>query len=86
MAVDSATGDLYIADPVNGVVEEVTPAGVLSVLAGVPGVHGLPVAGAATSSHLDQPYSVAVDSSTGDVFVADTFNDAVEEIASSSSA
>ncbi len=68
VAIDSA-GDVYIADTVNEVVEKVTPAGVLSIVAGT-GTAGLPVAGPATSSPLENPNTVAVDSS-GNLYIGD---------------
>lgn len=66
----SNTGDLYIADFVNRVVEEVTPAGRLSIVAGIPGRSGAPTPGAATKSMLSAPVGVAVDAH-GDVYIAD---------------
>ena len=71
--------DLFIADQGNSLVEEVTPAGRLSVVAGVAGKSGRPAPGPATSSELDWPTGVAVDAH-GDLFIADTENDVVEEV------
>ena len=76
--VDDA-GDLYIADSVNQVIEEVTPAGTLSVVAGVPGSGTYPTPGPATSSHLEYPADVAV-SPTGNFYIADHSNNAIEEV------
>jgi secreted PhoX family phosphatase len=78
VAVDSR-GDLFIADPGNAAVEEVTRDGVLSVAAGVVGKAGAPTPGPATSSHLDGPDGVAVDSS-GNLFIADWLNLVVEKV------
>jgi trimeric autotransporter adhesin len=75
------SGDLYIADTGNDVIEKVTPSGTLSIIAGVAGQAGTPTAGAATSSKLDEPQGIAIDSS-GDVFIADTENDLVEKVTS----
>jgi secreted PhoX family phosphatase len=72
-------GDLFIADTDNAVVEEVTPAGILSVVAGVPGDQGPPAPGPATSSTLSDPTGVAVDAE-GDLFIADTDNAVVDEV------
>ena len=77
VAVD-AQGDLFIADQGNNVVEEVTPAGRLSVVAG-DGKRGPPTPGPADSSRLDGPWSVAVDAQGG-LFIADTGNNVVEEV------
>jgi streptogramin lyase len=77
LAVDSR-GDLFIADSNNNMVEEVTPAGKLSVVAG-DGHAGAPTAGPATKSALNVPAGVAV-SSKGDLFIADSTNNLVEEV------
>lgn len=67
-----AAGDLYVGDTENSVVEEITPAGVLSVIAGT-GTRGTPIVGPATSSPLDAPTGVAVDPA-GDLYIADHSN------------
>ncbi len=81
VAVDAA-GNLYIADTGNNVVEKVTPAGMLTVIAGggavLPGV--LP--GLATSAQLSAPRGVAVDGA-GNVYIADTGNNVVVKVTSS---
>jgi len=74
-----AHGDLFIADWDNGVVEEVTPAGKLSVVAGVIGKPGPPTPGLATRSKLISPHGVAVDAH-GDLFISDSFNQVVEKV------
>ena len=77
IAVD-ASGNVYIADGGNNEVEKVTPGGTLSIIAGT-GTSGLPTAGPATSSELNGPDGVAVDSS-GNVYIADTGNNVVEKV------
>jgi sugar lactone lactonase YvrE len=77
VALDS-NGDLYIADSGNNQIYEVTPSGTLSVFAGT-GVLGAATAGPATSSKLDEPSGVAVDSS-GDVYIADYHGNRVEKV------
>ena len=65
-----AHGNLFIADAANNVVEEVTPAGRLSVVAGVAGKQGRPTPGpAARSEALACPSGVALDA-RGDLFIA----------------
>lgn len=78
VAVNSA-GSLYVADCSNDAVEEVTPTGQLSVIAGQPGESGAPTPGPATSSDLDGPTGIAVDEA-GDVYIADSGNAVVEEV------
>ena len=73
-----AHGDLFIGDQENFVVEEVTPAGRLSVVAG-DGNYGQPKPGPATKTGLSGPNGVAVDTH-GDLFIADLENNVVEEV------
>ena len=74
----NSRGDLFIADHANNIVEEVTPAGELSIVAGT-GKPGLPKPGLATKSTLNAPSGVALDS-RGDLFIADSNNNVVEEV------
>jgi YD repeat-containing protein len=78
VAVDSA-GDFYIADAANNCVEKVTASGQLSVVAGICGNVGQPTPGPATSSLLNTPMYLAVDSA-GDLYISDTGNNLVEKV------
>lgn len=78
VALDSS-GNLYIADAFNNVVEKVTPQGTLSIVAGN-GTAGAPTPGAATRSKLDEPYGVALDPATSDLYIADYGNSRVEKV------
>ena len=68
VAVDSA-GTVYVADSANSRIRKITPAGVVTTLAGsgVPGSAD----GTGTAAQFNYPQGVAVDSS-GTVYVADT--------------
>ena len=78
LAVD-ASGNLYIADSGNNRVRKVTPAGVISTLAG-DGVAGFLGDGQpAISARLDNPSGVAVDAN-GNVFIADHLNNRVRKV------
>jgi len=85
VAVDGA-GDLFIADTFNSVVREVTPAGVIATVAGLAPVNGVAAPGSETSgvaptaSHLSGPQAVAVDQSTGTLYIADTHNSAIAQV------
>ena len=69
VAVD-AGGNVYVADTENHTLRKVTPAGVVSTLAGSPGVRGS-TDGAVDVARFDTPSGVAVDA-TGNLYVADS--------------
>ncbi len=78
VAVD-AVGNLFIADYSNNRVRKVTPAGVISTVAGNgnPGFSG--DSGPATSAQLLGPRSVAVDAA-GSLFIADSANNRIRRV------
>jgi hypothetical protein len=80
VAVDG-TGNLYISDAGNNVVRKVTPAGIISTVAGnyARGSGYSGDGGPATSAQINFPYGIAVDGS-GDLYIADTFNNVVREV------
>jgi hypothetical protein len=86
VAVDSL-GNLYIADAGNNVVRRVSTHGTITTVAGnvaadqaKGGLGGFSGdGGPATSAQLNTPQDVALDRS-GDLFIADTFNNAVREV------
>jgi hypothetical protein len=78
LAMDSS-GDLFIANAGGEQVDKVTSSGTMSTVAGT-GSLGLGTdAKAATSSALDDPAAVAVDSA-GDVYIADSGNNRIQEV------
>jgi sugar lactone lactonase YvrE len=89
IAVDSA-GNLYIADQGNNVIRKVSSSnGVISTVVGnssggsapLPGYSG--DGGPATSAQLNGPEALALDS-TGNLYIADTFNSAIRKVTASS--
>jgi sugar lactone lactonase YvrE len=82
VAVDGA-GDLFIADTFNNAIREVTPAGTISTVVNSSAQPGGETSGAApAASHLNSPYGVAIDQSTGDLYIADTNNSKIAEVTS----
>jgi sugar lactone lactonase YvrE len=77
VAVD-ASGSVYIADTYNHTIRTVTPAGVVTTLAGNPGQGGSDD-GAGAAAHFYFPLGLAVDAS-GNVYVADTYNQTIRKV------
>jgi mucin-19 len=77
VAVDSSS-NVYIADTGNHVIRVVTPAGVVSTLAGLVGVPGA-VDGTNSTAQFCFPQGIAVDAASN-VYVADTFAWTIREI------
>ena len=77
VAVDPG-GDLYVADTWNHTIRKVTPAGVVSTLAGLAGNPGS-VDGTNSKARFNRPAGIAVDSATN-LYVADSFNHTLRQI------
>jgi sugar lactone lactonase YvrE len=78
IAFDSA-GNLYFAETANHVIRKVTPAGVLTTVAGT-GVQGFSGDnGPAVAAELDSPAGLALDSA-GNIYLADTHNHRIREV------
>ena len=74
VAVDS-TGNVYVADTCNSTIRQITPAGVVTTLAGLAGNSGS-ADGTGSAARFNYPTGVAVDS-TGNVYVADRGNNTI---------
>ena len=77
VAVDGS-GNMYVADILNDTIRKVTPAGVVTTLAGVAGLAGFSD-GTGAAAEFDYPYDIAVDGG-GNVYVADFYNFTVRKI------
>lgn len=79
VAVD-ANGNVFVADANNDTIRMVTKAGVVTTIAGSPGVVGS-ADGSGSAAKFNSPNGVAVDTS-GNIYVADTFNGTIRKITS----
>jgi kumamolisin len=79
VAVDS-TGTLYVADTDNQTIRKISPAGVVSTVAGLAGTSGS-ADGADSSARFQYPSDLALDG-TGNLYVADTDNHVLRKVTS----
>lgn len=78
VAADNA-GNLYIADLDNNVIRKVSPAGIITTIAGTGTAGFSGDGGPATAAQFDHPIGIAVDHS-GNVFVGDALNRRIRKI------
>ena len=76
VAIDTV-GNLYVADTANNAIRKVTPAGVVTTLAG----NGAPgfVDGTGAVARFNQPIDIIIDAA-GNLYVSDALNNAVRKI------
>jgi sugar lactone lactonase YvrE len=78
VAVDDA-GNVFVADMSNDAIRKITPARVVSTLAGQPGKSGM-LNGVGPAAQFNNPFAIAVDNADN-VYVSDSANNAIRKIA-----
>ena len=78
VAVDTS-GTVYVADSGNNTIRKVTPAGVVTTLAGLAGNNTGSADGTGSAALFDGPVRVAVDTN-GNVYVSDFFNQTIRKV------
>ncbi|MEA2345472.1 MAG: hypothetical protein QOF63_3641 [Thermoanaerobaculia bacterium] len=73
-----SSGNVYVADFYNHTIRKITPAGAVTTLAGLAGSLGS-ADGTGSAARFGLPYGVATDSS-GNVYVADSYNNTIRKI------
>jgi sugar lactone lactonase YvrE len=82
--VADPTGNLYVADTLNHTIRKVSSAGVVTTIAGVAGASGA-VDAAGSAARFNGPQGLALDAANH-LYVADTNNDVIRQIVTSSGA
>lgn len=81
VTVDPASGDIFVADQDNHTIRRITPAGVVTTLAGLAGAPGSTnsPSGPGNLARFDYPAGITADDS-GNLYVADSANNAIRKI------
>ena len=74
----AANGDIYVADRFNHTIRKVTPAGVVTTLAGLPETTGS-ADGTGSAARFNFPSDIAIDGN-GDLFVTDSSNHTIRKV------
>ena len=77
IAIDLA-GDCYVADCGNNTIRKITPAGVVTTVAGSPGQSGS-IDDTNNAARFNSPQGLAVDN-TGNIYVTDSFNNTIRKL------
>jgi sugar lactone lactonase YvrE len=76
VAVDNL-GNVYVAETFNQTIDMVTPDGVVSIIAGEPGIHGYTDS---PNPHFYNPFGLAMDAAAENLYVADGSNNTIRKI------
>jgi sugar lactone lactonase YvrE len=73
-------GNVYVADNLNDVIRKVTPGGVVTTVVGTAGTAGSSDGAALTAATLNDPSGVAIDASSGNLYIADGGNFTIRKV------
>ncbi len=82
--VMDAAGNLYVTDSKNHMIRKITPAGVVSTLAGGAGIAGATDHASGVSARFNTPSGIGIDN-TGNLYVADRGNATIRKVTSTGS-
>ena len=82
ITMDPSTGNFYVADRYNHCIRKVTPTGVVSTVAGIPGLPGY-VDAPGLSARFNEPVSVAFEPGYRDLYIGDAVNHCIRKWAQS---
>ena len=77
LAIDT-NGNSYVTDTGNSTIRKITPQGVVTTLAGMPGIAGM-MDGTGSDAFFNQPQGLGIDTN-GNLYVADTGNAALRKV------
>jgi trimeric autotransporter adhesin len=84
VAVDSTTGNIYIADDYDNTIRMITNStGIIAAVAGNGDGGYSGDGGVAVKAALNKPFSIVVDQSNGNLYIADTFNHVIRMVTKS---
>jgi hypothetical protein len=79
ITIDPITNELYVADRNNHCIRKITSSGIVSTVAGIPGVAGF-VDGPGLSCRLNEPLGVAFDGNFSNLYIADAGNHCIRKL------
>lgn len=74
------SGNIYVADQSNNAIRMITPTGLVSTVAGIPGTSTAGNVDSPAQPSFNRPWGIAIDSTTGNLYVSDYGNASIRQI------